>query len=50
MLEHYQGPIKAGLAQITLSLAGQVFLADTNSSLAKNMAKLAAVNKKIHKT
>lgn len=50
MLEHYQGPIKAGLARITLSLAGQVFLADANSSLAKNMAKLAAVSKKIHKT
>lgn len=49
MLEHYQGP-KAGLARITLSLAGQVFLADANSSLAKNMAKLAAVSKKIHKT
>lgn len=46
MLEHYQGPIKAGLARITLRLAGQMFLADANSSLAKNMAKLAAVNKK----
>uniref|UniRef100_L7M0A4 HAT C-terminal dimerisation domain-containing protein n=1 Tax=Rhipicephalus pulchellus TaxID=72859 RepID=L7M0A4_RHIPC len=49
MLERAQGLIKAGLAQNNISdiESGQVLLAEANSSLSENMAKLAAVNLKI---
>lgn len=51
MLERAQGLAKAGVTKRNMDdvECGQVLLSEANSSLAENMAKLAAVNQELQK-
>lgn len=51
MLERAQGLIKSGVTRRNMDdvECGQVLLSEANSSLAENMAKLAAVNEELQK-